>query len=95
MTRFLFLLSFFIPHALFAAGAGYISEGRVTYIYKDGVEVDNTKVSLELNRGPANLAKKRALFFTEDDLARCYFWLTEDGKKPKKDLHCVRKPEIK
>ena len=80
----------------FAASSGYIHQGKTVYLYKDGAIVEQ-KPDFENkpSRGPASVGSGMILFFTEDEVARCYYWAPKAGKKPNKNIHCLKKSELK
>ena len=82
----MFVLTFLSTN-LFAASSGYIYQGETYYLYKDGVKVQDFYIP----RYDEDTHQK-ALFFSEDDFVRCYYWDTEEqNKKSDKNIHCIKK----
>ena len=91
----IFSLALF-PISLFAGSTGYIFEGKTYYLFKDGENVNELP---DLNRVPASVndderdTNSLVLYFTEDDMARCYYWAPKSKSKApavKKNIHCIR-----
>lgn len=79
----------------FAGSSGYIHQGVTYYLFKDGKTVDQKPIEKTISRGPASISGGKVLFFTEDEVARCYYWEPKNGKKPEKNIHCLKKSELK
>lgn len=76
--------------------SGYVYQGKTYYLFKDGVAVDqNINLKSKTSRGPASVSATKVLFFTEDEVARCYYWAPDSGSKPDKNIHCLKKSELK
>ncbi len=90
-----FILLVLSISTVYAGGTGYILNGETIYLYKDGVKIESRKKNSSTSRSPASLATQPVLFFSEDELARCYFWSMKDSEKPKKNIYCIKKSELK
>ena len=88
-----------------AGSTGYIYEGKTYFLFKDGVELNETPITDKkpsLSRGPASVVKSESvkdsmiLYFTEDEVARCYYWAPkkQGPKKASKNIHCMPKPNL-
>lgn len=84
------LISLAFNTVAFAGASGYVHQGTTVYLYKDGKVVPQ-----KISRGPASTSAGKILFFTEDEFARCYYWEPKDEKKPEKNIHCIKKSELK
>lgn len=79
-----------------AGASGYIHQGKTVYLFKDGAPVEQQPdFESKASRGPASVGSGMILFFTEDEVARCYYWAPKAGKKPDKNIHCLKKSELK
>lgn len=83
-----------------AGSTGYIFEGKTYFLFKDGIELNETPITSSLGREPASLAKNEStkesmiLYFTEDDVARCYYWAPkklDPTARASKNIHCMPK----
>lgn len=86
-----------LPIIVFAGSTGYIFEGKTYYLFKNGETVNELP---DLNRVPASVNNDErdnnsmVLYFTEDDIARCYYWAPKSKSKThkdKKNIHCIKK----
>lgn len=76
---------FFAAASSQAGQSGYISNGKAVVTHKEGVPVEQI-TSEKGQRKPASVNRvPGALFFEEDDLARCY-WLANQS-----NIQCIRK----
>lgn len=100
----LILMLVFISFSSMGGSTGFVFEGKTYYQYKDGVAVNETPIN-NLDRAPASLEEDKAdsmiLYFTEDDLVRCYYWDKKDNRRTKSkkkrnsNIHCLKLKDIK
>jgi len=102
-TAFILITSFYALSVI-AGSTGYVYEGKTYYIFKDGKEVNESPLG-ENSRSPASINTNKKnnntmiLYFTEDNLVRCYFWDKKyrKNKKHQKDsnIHCLKLSDLK
>jgi hypothetical protein len=100
MSVFLILFSF----TSIAGSTGYIYEGKTYFLYKDGVELNESPIEKKSvgSRAPASVLSSEKtndsmiLYFTEDEVARCYYWAPkkQGPKKQSKNIHCMPKSKL-
>lgn len=78
-----------------AGATGYMYRGKTVYLYKDGVKVQGENEDISTSRGLAKSTNDPVLYFSEDELARCYFRSASYSSKSKRNIHCIKKSEIK
>jgi hypothetical protein len=87
----------------FAGSTGYIFEGKTYFLFKDGIELNETPMTNSIGREPASLGinapskDSMILYFTEDDVARCYFWApkkVDPSERASKNIHCMPKSKL-
>lgn len=97
----LFLIA--ISTLAFGGSSGYVFEGKTYYIYKDGKELNETPMQ-NSGRSPAsvgstNKSQSMILYFTEDELVRCYYWDKKSRKRSRKkrdsNIHCIKLSDLK
>ena len=98
MKKLIFCFLALLTVNSFGAAAGYIFEGKTYYLFKEGVKINEAP---DLGRSIASKStNSMILYFTEDDIARCYYWAPKGHHKKKKlkkyqkNIHCVKKSEL-
>ena len=79
-----------------SGSSGYIYQGKTVFLFKDGVAVENKPIfDSNDSREPASISSGMVLYFTEDEVARCYYWAPQAGAKAEKNIQCLKKSDLK
>lgn len=105
MYKKLFLIScLLVTQSLLAGSTGFVYQGKTYYLFKDGLAIDEEPEYIQAGRTPASLNDQSSmrLYFTEDDLVRCYYWDKSQGKQSlskdknkESNIHCFKLTDLK